>query len=184
MLRRMKIRLLLTAAVLSLTSVAACAKTGNVTEKTPVTQDLGVYRTASISVDVPKDVKNSDKHQSTFGSALADKLKSRHLFEVAPDGGDLVVKVKVTSVDDGSAVLRGLGSGSAGDAKVAATVDLFDTKQSKSVGSFDVVGNSSKNFHSSVGGVDTAAIEDATGRAIGAAADQIADFLEKHRAAK
>jgi hypothetical protein len=51
----------------------------------------------------------------------------------------------------------------------------------KAIGAFDVTGNSKKNVQTSVGGVNTAAMEDSANKAFEAAAEEIALFLEKKR---
>ncbi len=173
----MRLSSLVLVALLSVGS-AGCAKTGSVTEKTPVA-DLGAYGSAAVAVDVPPTVKNAAQHQSTLTNALVERLRSKRFDVVASDGAALLVKVKVVDLDEGSQLARGLNAG--GESKVALSVELVDAKQSKPVGSFDVTGNSSKNTHTSINGLDTGAIEDTTSRALEAAADQIAEFLEQHR---
>lgn len=163
--------------------VVGCAKTGSVQEKAPLTQDLAAYRSAAVSVELPPSVKNAEQHKVAMASGLTDRLREKKIFaEVVTENADLAIKIVVTSVDEGSALARGIGPAAGGDAQVAASVDLFDTKQGKSVGAFDVTGNSKKNVQSSVGGVNTAAVEDSTGRALGAAADEIVAYLEQHKA--
>ncbi len=49
----MKIRALMMGLVLA----AGCANSGTVTEKSPVTQDLGAYRTATIAVTVAPGIE-------------------------------------------------------------------------------------------------------------------------------
>lgn len=160
----------------------ACVKTGSAQEKTPFTADLATYKSASIEVEVPSDVKNADTTKTQFQSQLGDKLKEKKIFaEVAPGGGDMTLRVKVTKVDGGNKGLQGLGPANSGSSEIAASVELFDTKQNKVVGSFEVTGNSKSNSQTSVGGVNTKAMEDTTGAAFGAAADEIVAFLEKKR---
>jgi hypothetical protein len=92
----------------------------------------------------------------------------------------MTLRVKVTKVDSGNKGLQAMSAG--GDSDVSASVELFDTKQNKVVGAFDVTGNSKKNVNTSVGGVNTKAMEDTTNAALGAAGDEIVAYLEKHRA--
>lgn len=163
---------------------AGCAKTGSVTEKQPLTQDLSSYRSASIEVDMPSSVKNAETEKTSFVSTIGEKLRERKIFaEVLPGGADMTLRVKVTSLDSGDKGLQALGPSAGGDSQVQASVELFDTKQNKAIGAFDVAGNSKKNTQMSVGGVNTAAMEDTTARALAAAADEIAAYLEKHRGA-
>src|SRR5262249_29165440 len=99
--------------------------------------------------------------------------------DVVADGGDVVLKVKVTNVDGGNTAVVAL-AGNAGSAEISASVELFD-KASKPIGAFDVKGNSKKNVQTTVGGVNTAAMDDSTKKAFEAAADEIATYLETKR---
>jgi hypothetical protein len=154
-----------------------------VQEKVPLTQDIGAYKSAAVEVEVPSGMKNGDTQKTAFATMLGDRLKDKKLFEVMPNGADLTLRVKVTSVEAGNKLAQAMGPSAGGDAEVAASVELFDTKQNKSVGAFDVTGNSKKNVQTTVGGVNTAAMEDTTNRALGAVADEIVAYLEKHRGA-
>ena len=166
--------------VLAAGSGVACVKTGSTMEKAPFTADLATYKSASVEVDMPSDVKNADTSKTQFQSQIGDKLKEKKIFaEVAPGGGDMTLRVKVTKVDGGNKGLQAMTAG--GDSEVSASVELFDTKQNKVVGAFDVTGNSKTNTQTSVGGVNTKAMEDTTGAAFGAAADEIVAYLEKKR---
>ncbi|HEY8078176.1 MAG TPA: DUF4410 domain-containing protein [Labilithrix sp.] len=168
-------------AALVLALAAGCVKKGDVTERTPV-GDLGAYGQTAVSVEVPDKVKDSAKHQQNLTNALVERLKKKGFDVVATDAATMIVKVKVMDVDEGSSLAAGMTGG--GDAKVAMSVDLVAQKESKSLGSFDVTGNSKSNSHTSIGGVDTKAIEDRASTAMEAAADQIADFLASKRGAK
>ena len=168
--------------VLAAGSGVACVKTGSTMEKAPFTADLATYKSASVEVDMPSDVKNADTSKTQFQSQIGDKLKEKKIFaEVAPGGGDMTLRVKVTKVDGGSKGMQALGPANEGAAQISASVELFDTKQNKVVGAFDVTGNSKTNTQTSVGGVNTKAMEDTTGAAFGAAADEIVAYLEKKR---
>jgi hypothetical protein len=168
---------------LVLAGAVGCAKTGSVQERTPLTADLATYKSASIEVDIPQEVKNADTAKTHFQSQIGDKLREKKIFaEVAPGGGDMTLRVKVTKVDGGNKGLQALGPSNSGDAEVSMSIELFDSKQNKVVGAFDVTGNSKKNMQTSVGGVNTKAMEDTTDAAFGAAADEIVAYLEKHRA--
>lgn len=168
--------------VLAAGAQTACVQKGTTAEKAPFTADLATYKSASIEVEIPSDVKNADTTKTQFQSQLGDKLKEKKIFaEVAPGGGDMTLRVKVTKVDGGNKGLQGLGPANSGSSEIAASVELFDTKQNKVVGAFDVTGNSKSNTQTSVGGVNTKAMEDTTGAAFGAAADEIVAYLEKKR---
>jgi len=163
---------------------AGCAKTGSVQEKTPLTADLASYKSASVEIDIPSDVKNADTTKTQFVSDLGAKLKEKKIFaDVPPGGGEMTLRVKVTKVDAGNKGLQAMGPPNmAGDAEISASVELFDTKQNKVVGAFDVTGNSKSNTSASINGASTKSIEDTTGAAFGAAANEIVAYLEKHRA--
>lgn len=174
---------LLAMTTLGLSLVLGCAKTGAVQEKAPLTQDLSTYKSAAVEVEMPQDVKNADTRKSAFVTMVGDRLREKKLFtEIVPASGELTLKIKITSVDEGSKLAQAMGPSAGGDSEVAASVSLFDTKQNKQVGAFDVSGNSKKNVQTSVGGVNTSSMQDTTSRALGAAADEIAAYLEQHRA--
>lgn len=159
-----------------------CVQKGSVNEKQAFTAGLSNYKTASVEVVVPDNVANSAKVKQQLADAVVAKLRGASLFSDVPmSGGDMTVKVNVTNVDAGNKALQAISSTNGGDAEVAATVELFDTKQSKVVGAFDVTGNSKQNGSVSVGGVNMKAVDDTTNTACGAAADQIADYLAKHK---
>lgn len=160
-----------------------CAKTGTVTEKTPVAS-LAAYKVAKLEVDVGSSIKNAEQQKTAFHSAIADRLKEKKLFaDVVADGGDLFIKVKVTKVDEGSKLGQAMGPAGGGETEVSVSVEMTD-KDGKAVGAFDVTGNSKKNgVQTSVGGVNTSAMQDSTGRALGAAADEIAGYLAAKRGA-
>ncbi len=162
-------------------AASACAKTGTVNETQAFSADLASYKSASVEVQVAPGVTNAEATKTQMTEVVGAKLRERKLFsDTPPSGGDVTVKVKLASVDGGNKAMQAMGGG--GDAEVKANVELFDTKQNKVVGAFDVSGNSKSNSHVSVGGVDTKAMGDATATALAAAADQIADYLDKHRA--
>jgi hypothetical protein len=166
--------------VIAITASLGCVKSGSVVEKQPVAS-LAAYKSATISVEAPADMKNVEQHKSGFVSALTARLKDKKIFmEVPPEGGDVSIKVTITKMDAGSTAMQALGNANNGAAEVTATVELFE-KGSKSVGAFEVTGNSKKNSQVSINGVNTAAMEDSTRKAIDAAADEIALYLEKKR---
>lgn len=178
------LRVLAATIVVGAAVVTGCVKTGTVNERAPIA-DLSAYKSASVAVEMPAGVKNGETEKTAFLTGIGERLEKRKVFsEIVAGGGDLTVKVKVNSVDTGSQLARAVGPTAGGDAEVSATVELVDNKQGKSVGAFDVTGNSKKNAQTTVGGVNTAAMEDTTGRAFGAAADQIGEFLAKRRAGK
>lgn len=167
-------------AALVAVAAAACVKTGTVAEKQPVAS-LAAYKTAQLFIEVPADMKNGEQQKTAFSSAISRRLKEKNIFnEVKPDGGDVVLKVKITKVDGGSDEMRAIGLGNSGAAEVFVSVELADA-QAKSLGAFDVTGNSKKQVQTTVAGVHTASMEDATGKALDAAADEIAEFLAKKR---
>ncbi len=165
--------------IASLLFATACVKSGSVAEKQPVAS-LAAYKSASVAVDVPSSMTNPEKYKSAFANALTLKLREKKIFtDVTTEGGEVAIKVKVTKLDQGNSGLTAVG-GNAGAAEIAASVELFD-KENKAIGAFDVTGNSKKNMQTSVGGVNTAAMEDGATKAFEAAADEIVGYLEKKR---
>ena len=157
----------------------ACVKTGSSVERVPISENIAQYRTASAQLDIPHDVKDPHKLRDRFFETLGEELADRKLFRLQGDGAELLIRVKVTHVEAGSRAAMAFNVG--GDAEIAATVELVDLRQQKTIGVFDVTGNSKKQGNSHVGGVNTKVWEDNTGRAFGAAAEEIAGFLEKQR---
>lgn len=176
----MKLRNVMGIAALVMAASLGCVKTGSVVEKQPVA-GLSAYKSASITVEAPTDLKNAEQHKTGFVSALSAKLKEKRIFaDVTPEGGDVSIKVSITKMDEGNTAMRAIGNANAGASEVSASVQLFE-KGSKPIGAFDVTGNSKSNTQTSVGGVNTAAMEDSTKKAIDAAAEEIALYLERKR---
>ena len=165
--------------VLSLILGAGCANAATVTEKSPVTQDLSAYRTATIGVTVAPGIDNPDAFKSMLGQFVESNLKEKKLADVVPEGGDLTVKITITKLDKPTS-FAGIP---AGELDATVTVELIDSKASKPLGAFDITANSKKGMSTSVGGVNTATGEDPRKRALQATADQIGSFLERHRGA-
>lgn len=161
---------------------AGCAKKGTVAEGAPMTQSISAYKTAALKIEGQMGEKNSGKNQDAFKAALAKGLKEKNIFaDLGADeaASDLVIKVSTSKVDEGSALGAGLGTG--GDAEVALDIQFMDTKQGKSIGKIAVSGNSKKDVSVTAGGVNTDAVADRTSRAFAAAANQVVEYLDKHR---
>jgi hypothetical protein len=164
-----------------LVALAGCAKTGTVVEKTPVTQDLSAYHSASIAVEVDASIENPDVQKSQLSTFLEKNLRDKKLFsDVVADGGDLAIKIKITKLDKPTTIAGVPG----GSSDMSGSVELFDSKASKAIGAFDVTGTSSRSTSTSIGGVNTNTGEDPRKRALQAAADQIAEFIESHSGKK
>jgi hypothetical protein len=162
-------------------ALAACAHTGDVTERTPVTTPLASYGTAQVMVQAsdPSAV-NSAQHVTLVEQSLISKLRNKGVFQKINEGeGALNVKVTLVSAGGGSGALQAMNAG--GDAKVQLLVDLTDPKDNHSIGQLEVTGNSASNVHTSVGGVDTQAMSDQTPKAIDAATDQLVEYLAKKK---
>ena len=160
--------------------VAACVSKGTVSEKAPVTQDLGAFKTASISVAVADGIENPDVYKSQLTTYLESSLKEQHLFtDVPATGGDLTIKVTLKTLEKPPSFAGVPGGSSEG----TGSVELVDTKAAKSIGAFDMTANSKQSVRTSVNGVDTSTGTDPRKRVMIAAADQIATFIASHRAA-
>src|SRR5690348_16187936 len=86
-------------------SALGCVKTGTVAEKQPVAS-LSAYKSASVTVEVPSDLKNAEQHKTGFVNSLSAKLKEKKVFmDVAPEGGDVSIKVTITKVDEGNTAI-------------------------------------------------------------------------------
>ncbi len=158
---------------------AGCANSGTVTEKSPVTQDLGAFRTATIAVTVAPGIENPDVFKSQLGTFLESSLKEKKLFaEVVAEGGDLTFKININKLDKPLSLAGVPG----GESDATATIELVDSKAAKSVGTFDITATSKRNTSMSVNGTNTNTGEDPRKRALQAAADQIAAYVASHRA--
>jgi hypothetical protein len=168
-------------AILVAIALAGCAKPGTVTEKTPVTADLGSYKTATIAVTVASGIDKPDVHKSQCALAIEKQLKDRKLFtDVVAEGGDLVIKVSVDKVDGGGQILGAATS----ETEVKASVELVDSKQSKTIGAFDATGSSRRNTSTSINGVNTSDFGAKSALAHEALGEQVTGFIESHRGAK
>jgi len=166
--------------VLSVILGVGCANASTVTEKSPVTQDLSAYRTATIVVTVSDGVDKPDAFKSLLGTFLDAKLKEQKLFaDVVAEGGDLTLKVNITKLDK-AASIAGIP---AGETDATASVELFDAKASKALGAFEITASSRQSSNVSVNGVRTTAADDPRNRAIRATSDRIAAYIETHRGA-
>lgn len=160
--------------------VVGCVSRGTVSEKAPVTQDLGSFKTATISIAVAEGIENPDVYKSQLSNYLEADLKEQHLFtDVPASGGDLTIKVSLATLEKPSGFAAATGGGSS---EGTGTVELIDTKASKSLGAFDMTANSKQQVRTSVNGVDTKTGEDPRKRVMIAAADQIAAYIASHRA--
>jgi hypothetical protein len=152
-----------------------CVTTGTVKEKTPLTASLSAYKSVSVDVDLPSDVKNADTVKTQFASQLGEKLRAKNIFaQVSAGGGEMALRVKVLKVDTGNAAIHATNVG--GDAEVAMSVELVDVKEDKVVCWLHVTGNSKHQVKSIAN-----AAEDTTATALGAAGDEIVGYLESHR---
>lgn len=97
--------------------------------------------------------------------------------DVVAEGGDLTLKITINKLDKPMSIAGVPG----GESDTTASVDLFDSKASKSVGAFDISATSKRSTSTSVGGVNTKTGDDPRKRALEAAADQVASYIEKHR---
>lgn len=167
------------ALALGLVLAAGCANSGTVTEKSPVTQDLGAYHTASIAITVAPDIENPDVFKSQLGTFLEESLMEKKLFDkLTAADGDLQLKVTITKLDKPLS----LGGIPGGETDAKSTIELYDTKASKSVGNFDISANSAQSVRTSVNGVNTRTGEDPRKRALQASAAGIANYIASHRA--
>lgn len=165
--------------LLSLVLGVGCANAATVTEKSPVTQDLGAFHTATVAVTVAPGIENPDVFKSQLTTFVESRLKEKKLFtEVVAEGGDLTLKITINKLDKPMSIAGVPG----GESDTTASVELFDAKASKSVGAFDISATSKRNTSTSVGGVNTKTGDDPRKRALEAAADQVASYIEKHRA--
>lgn len=157
-------------------SLVGCA-TGSLTEKTPVTKDLGAYHSASVAVTVTGKTNKPDVHKSQCEIAVGKAIKD--LFtQVVPEGGELVVKVTLDKVDEGMSI-QALGA--EGEVDLGASVELWDAKENHGIGAFAATGTSKRASKTTVQGMPT----DNTGKsalAHQALAEQIGSYIASHRA--
>lgn len=169
---------------LAIPSLGACAKTGTVEASAPPAQKISSYKTVVVLV-TSTESKNSEKNVAALRDATGAKLREAGIFsevlgEEKKADAELALSLTIAKVDEGSQAMRAMGGG--GDAEVEVSADLLDVKQgNKSIGQFKVTGNSKKDVHTSVGGLDTSAVENTTGRALAAAADQVVEYMKKNR---
>lgn len=166
-------------ASIALAMALACTPSGTVHETAPVTKDLSAYRSASIAVNVTGKTEKPDVHKSQLSLAIEKQIKEKNLFaEVVPDKGDLEIRVNLDKIDEGGT----MGGLAAGDTDVAASVELFDTKDNKAIGGFQATGTSKSNTHTSIGGVDTKTGSSQSASAHAHLAEQIATYIASHKA--
>jgi hypothetical protein len=167
--------------ILGALAFTGCAHTGDVVELTPMSAKVSAFASVGVAVDSQGIANNAEKDETQLRNALIARLKDAQLFSQTVDDpltADMIIRATITKVDGGDSLSRGLGVG--GEAQVEVTVQ-FQNKQKQPIGKLSAMGNSSKNVHMRVGGIDTSAVEDVVGRALDNAAGQIVDYMRDRR---
>jgi hypothetical protein len=155
--------------------LGGCASRGAIKETTPMTLKLSTYKTMLFSVS--SQVSESSEEMVQLESVTIAKLRGKGLFDKVISGSssldakaDLRLNAKITQlkrVTSGARVMVGAMAGRAG---IDVEVELFDLKESKSIGTFIAQGRSS-------GGTVFAGT---TPQAVERAAEQIVEFIQKN----
>jgi hypothetical protein len=155
-----------------------CVKKGSVTEAAPLLTSVSVFKSVQITVSGSPSVVGLDELKST----LQQKLMAAKIFtEVRPEGGDLQLQVVVTKSEKASELGTMFG-GNSGAAEVQMDVKFVSSKDQKTLGQVAIMGNSKQNTSTSVGGIDTRALGgNQILKAYDQAADQLVEYLQKHR---
>ncbi len=156
---------------------SGCVKKGDVTEASPILVSVSTFKTASVTLTAPPEANTA----GLLKASLMSKLRESKLFaDVPEEGGELVIQLNVKSIDKGSALATQL-AGNAGAAEVTLEVTFIASTDKKTIGQVFVSGNSKQDSSTTIGGIDTRLGSDQTARAYAAAADQVVEYLSKHR---
>lgn len=152
-----------------------CASKGTITATTPMTLKLSTYKT--ILFNISSQVLGSSEEIVQLESMTVAKLREKVLFDKvfsgssSPDAqADLRLNAKIIQLKRVSPGARAMVGAMAGRAGVDVEVELFDLKESKSMGTFIAQGRSS-------GGTVFAGT---TPQAVERAAEQIVEFIQKN----
>lgn len=152
-----------------------CASKGTITATTPMTLKLSTYKT--ILFNISSQVLGSSEEIVQLESMTVAKLREKILFDKvfsgssSPDAqADLRLNAKIIQLKRVSPGARAMVGAMAGRAGVDVEVELFDLKESKSMGTFIAQGRSS-------GGTVFAGT---TPQAVERAAEQIVEFIQKN----
>ena len=152
-----------------------CASRGAITETTPMTLKLSTYKTMLFSVS--SQVAGSSEEVVQLEAVTIAKLREKGLFDKVISGSsspdaqaDLRLDAKIIQLKRVSPGARAMVGAMAGRAGIDVEVELFDLKESKSIGTFIAQGRSS-------GGTVFAGT---TPQAVERAAEQIVEFIQKN----
>jgi len=152
-----------------------CASRGTTTTTTPMTLKLSTYKTMLFNIS--SQVPESSEEITQLETMTIAKLREKRLFDkvisgsASPDAQtDLRLNAKIIQLKKVSPGARVMVGAMAGRAGIDVEVELFDLKESKSIGTFIAQGRSS-------GGTVFAGT---TPQAVERAAEQIVEFIQKN----
>ena len=152
-----------------------CASKGAVTATTPMILKLSTYKTMLFNTS--SQVSGSSEEMVQLESMTIAKLREKGLFDKVISGSsspdaqaDLRLDAKIIQLKRVSSGARVMVGAMAGRAGIDVEVELFDLKESKSIGTFVAQGRSS-------GGTVFAGT---TPQAVERAAEQIVEFIQKN----
>jgi len=155
--------------------LGGCASKGAVTATTPMTLKLSTYKTMLFNTS--SQVVASSEEIVQLESMTIAKLREKGLFDKVISGSsspdaqaDLRLNAKIIQLKRVSSGARVMVGAMAGRAGIDVEVELFDLKESKSIGTFIAQGRSS-------GGTVFAGT---TPQAVERAAEQIVEFIQKN----
>jgi hypothetical protein len=155
--------------------LGGCASTGTISATTPITVKLSTYKTMLLNVS--SQVPESSGEIVQLESMTIAKLREKGLFDKVIAGSsspnaraDLRLNAKIVKLKRVSSGARVMVGAMAGRAGIDVEVELFDLKESKTIGTFTAQGRSS-------GGT---AFAGTTPQAVGRAVEQIVEFIRKN----
>jgi len=161
--------------ILILILFGGCASTGTIRVTTPMTVKLSTYKT--MFLDFSSQVPGSSEETVQLETMTIVKLQEKGLFDKliagssSPDAqADLRLNAKIVRLKRVTSEARMWVGGMAGRAGIDVEVELFDLKESKTIGTFMAQGRSS-------GGTVFAGT---TPQAVERAVEQIVEFIQKN----
>lgn len=169
---------------------AGCSKPEYIMPSVPLTQDMGVYRSANVEVVVPDGMTNAASIQSGLKEGLAKELRMQNVVvETGVPEPDVLVKVTVVDLDLGSELARATAGSAAsllggdGEGSITVQVDVTDVKKAGQLAAFNALGVSKDpgEMQVRVNGLNLAVDKDVAARSIGFASREIARYLKTRK---
>lgn len=150
-----------------------CASSGIIRSSTPMTESLSNYK--AVMVKASSELSDSSEEVGQLEKLVIDKLREQNKFEVitqssSSGGSELQLNLKLVQLVKVSTSRRLMLGAGAGRALASIIGELIDAKTGKSVGKFEIEGQSSEG----------SIFAGTTSQAIERASEQIIEHIQKN----